>query len=158
MVSLVWLLGFVLKIMSVFILCGFVGVIAWFCAQNNECLYSVFEIMIVLFFHWQIDFACVLWLKDWLILFCRLKNDSFCLVVEKFISLFSDALFTCLLVKSSPMAQVGPLREHPLRVAPRSHLGWIARAFLIRRGATGQLSAFCRPPENSRIFQSFLFH
>ncbi len=67
-------------------------------------------------------------------------------------------LLTCLLVKSSPMAQVGPLREHPLRVAPRSYLGWIARAFLVRRGATGQLSAFCRPPENSSILQSFSFH
>jgi hypothetical protein len=75
------------------------------------------------------------------------------------ITLYAIAdIFTCLLVKSSPMAQVGPLREHPLRVAPRLHLDWIARAFLIRRGATGQLSAFCRPPENSRILQSFSFH
>jgi hypothetical protein len=77
---------------------------------------------------------------------------------EKSVSQKMKSLLTCLLVKSSPMAQVGPPREHPLRVAPRSHLGWIARAFLVRRGATGQLSAFCRPPENSRILQSFSFH
>jgi hypothetical protein len=36
----------------------------WFYALKNECLYSVFEKMIVLFFDWKSDFACVLCLKD----------------------------------------------------------------------------------------------
>jgi hypothetical protein len=39
------------------------------------------------------------------------------------------SLLTCLLVKSSPMVQVGPLREHLLRIATCSHLT-VTRTFL----------------------------
>jgi hypothetical protein len=57
---------------------------------------------------------------------------------------------TCKLVKSSPIAQVEPLTVHTLRVAPCSHLV-DSRALSIWRGATGLLSALCRPSGTSRI-------
>ncbi len=53
-------------------------------------------------------------------------------------------LLTCLLVKSSPMAQVGPLREHPLRVAPRCW-SWTSYFWMI-----------CRVPELVCLLVPFL--